>query len=267
MTNKRITELTALDGDDVADNDVLAIVDVSDTTMAASGTTKKITVAELVTDSALTNKFWPNSSTALTGANLANTDRLAVLDVGTPDVPKYIEADQLAQGSQFSSRYKSLTSERLWLPATSFVAIEGSPTLSTLNTSAAASKTAAFLMDSATTEGITGSFITPASWSTIDLYVWWSNAGAGSGDVAWAMADDTFGDADSTDAHTGYQPSPAAIAAPAQFVIKRSKFNTSARGVTSNEMHRVQILRYGADAADTLGNDIGVLALEIVRAS
>jgi multidrug efflux pump subunit AcrA (membrane-fusion protein) len=109
MTNKRITELTALDGDDVADNDVLAIVDVSDTTMAASGTTKKITVAELVTDSALTNKFWPNSTTALTGANLANGDKLAVVDVGSPDVAKYITADQLAQGSQFSTRYASTT--------------------------------------------------------------------------------------------------------------------------------------------------------------
>jgi hypothetical protein len=108
MTNKRITELTALDGDDVADNDVLAIVDVSDTTMAASGTTKKITVAELVTDSALTNKFWPNSTTALTGANLANGDKLAVVDVGSPDVAKYITADELAQGSQFSSRYRPI---------------------------------------------------------------------------------------------------------------------------------------------------------------
>jgi multidrug efflux pump subunit AcrA (membrane-fusion protein) len=129
MTNKRITELTALDGDDVADNDVLAIVDVSDTTMAASGTTKKITVAELVTDSALNNKFWPNSSTALTGANLANTDRLAVLDVGTPDVPKYIEADELAQGSQFSSRYQPQANDAIWLGAGLFGAAAGSPSL------------------------------------------------------------------------------------------------------------------------------------------
>jgi hypothetical protein len=66
-------------------------------------------VAELVTDSALTNKFWPNSTTALTGANLANGDKLAVVDVGSPDVAKYITADELAQGSQFSSRYAAVT--------------------------------------------------------------------------------------------------------------------------------------------------------------
>jgi hypothetical protein len=135
MTNKRITELTALDGDDVADNDVLAIVDVSDTTMAASGTTKKITVAELVTDSALTNKFWPNSTTALTGANLANGDKLAVVDVGSPDVPKYITADELAQGSQFSSRYAAVTDfpDAAWTSWTPSVS-SSSGTITTLGT-------------------------------------------------------------------------------------------------------------------------------------
>lgn len=43
--------------------------------------------------------------TALTGANLANGDQFLVTDVGSPNVSKSITADELAQGSQFLSRY------------------------------------------------------------------------------------------------------------------------------------------------------------------
>lgn len=47
MTDKRISELTSITGAGLADGDLLTVVDVSDTTMAASGTNKKITKAEL----------------------------------------------------------------------------------------------------------------------------------------------------------------------------------------------------------------------------
>lgn len=47
MTAKTITQLTALAAADAASADVLPIVDVSDTTMAATGTTKKITLTDL----------------------------------------------------------------------------------------------------------------------------------------------------------------------------------------------------------------------------
>jgi hypothetical protein len=48
--------------------------------------------------------------TALTGADLANGDQFLVTDVGSPNVSKSITMDELAQGSQFSSRYASSTS-------------------------------------------------------------------------------------------------------------------------------------------------------------
>jgi hypothetical protein len=47
MTDKKITQLTALTGANTVAGDQLAIVDVSDTTMSASGTTKKIALSEL----------------------------------------------------------------------------------------------------------------------------------------------------------------------------------------------------------------------------
>jgi hypothetical protein len=48
VADAKITDLTALTGASVATGDLLPIVDVSDTTMAASGTDKKITIAELL---------------------------------------------------------------------------------------------------------------------------------------------------------------------------------------------------------------------------
>ena len=47
MADTKITALTALTGAD-PENDVIPIVDVSDTTMAASGTTKKISVNNIL---------------------------------------------------------------------------------------------------------------------------------------------------------------------------------------------------------------------------
>ena len=44
----KITELTALTGAAAADGDLLEVVDVSDTTMAGTGTNKKIALDELV---------------------------------------------------------------------------------------------------------------------------------------------------------------------------------------------------------------------------
>lgn len=47
MADTKLSALTAITGDIVASTDLAGVVDVSDTTMAASGTDKKITVAEL----------------------------------------------------------------------------------------------------------------------------------------------------------------------------------------------------------------------------
>lgn len=47
MADSKLTALTALTGANVASNDVLEITDISDTTMDASGTSKKINASEL----------------------------------------------------------------------------------------------------------------------------------------------------------------------------------------------------------------------------
>jgi hypothetical protein len=263
MTNKRITELTALDGDDVADNDVLAIVDVSDTTMAASGTTKKITVAELVTDSALTNKFWPNSSTALTGADLANTDRLAVLDVGTPDVPKYITADELAQGSQFTSRFVAKADDFVLVDAGRFEIAAQTPSRGRLGNSGYVG----WLFDQTTGEAIAATTRLPLHFSTFHVDLYWTNAGAGAGDVFWRLGLSMTGDTESLPNYTAGFISFGAVTAPSENVLKVTRLTATARTNQSGELVGIYLDRLANDAADTLGNDCGVVAVLITKAS
>ena len=57
MADTKITDLTALTGANVATTDPLVIVDVSDTTMAPSGTTKKIASSELAIGLGISNSF------------------------------------------------------------------------------------------------------------------------------------------------------------------------------------------------------------------
>jgi hypothetical protein len=53
MANEKISALATLTGADVETDDLLVIVDVHDTTMASSGTDKKLTVAALLEGLAL----------------------------------------------------------------------------------------------------------------------------------------------------------------------------------------------------------------------
>jgi hypothetical protein len=303
MTNKRITELTALDGDDVADNDVLAIVDVSDTTMAASGTTKKITVAELVTDSALKGAFWPNSTTALAGSGVADADKLPILD-GT--VAKYIEASELAQATQFSSRYlqtgataltganlangdkfgvvdvgspdvvKTITADELaqgsqfsgrYKPLASDTIFIGSGSLELSFGSPSLSRngiTPVWNFDASSIETVGTTLVFPPSWATFDAYIMWGNASTGSGNVFWRLARIETVDGGAT--NSGELNYNQTIAAPSVNILKKSSL-ASGLTITAGALSQLEVQRVADDAGDTLGNDAMLRGLLLVRAS
>ena len=77
MADTKITALTALTAADPA-NDVIPIVDVSDTTMAASGTTKKISVNNILGASGTATL----ASATITGALTAGTTTLVAHAAG-----------------------------------------------------------------------------------------------------------------------------------------------------------------------------------------
>jgi len=82
MADTKITALTALTAADPA-NDVIPIVDVSDTTMAASGTTKKISVNNILSSS-------PTASGALTVTGLVTAGSATITGNLTVDSPTLV---------------------------------------------------------------------------------------------------------------------------------------------------------------------------------
>lgn len=80
MANTKISALTAIDGASLATGDLLVAVDVSDTSMASSGTTKKTTVSDVAAAVTALAEFLGLADVDVTG--LADGDTF-VFDAGT----------------------------------------------------------------------------------------------------------------------------------------------------------------------------------------
>lgn len=57
MSDEKTTNLSSITGANLADNDLVMVVDVSDTTMAATGTNKKVTLNEFAQDSTFSSRY------------------------------------------------------------------------------------------------------------------------------------------------------------------------------------------------------------------
>lgn len=200
---------------------------------------------------------------ALSGSNLANGDLFPVVDVSdttmSPDGTNfYITADELAQGSQFSSRYAKAANAVVWLPAQSAVPSVGSPSLGRVN-----GRTPCYLMDQSTNEQINWAWAVPTDWVTMSVELWWSNAGAGSGNVVYELRGSEDGDAETPTDVAGLAAG-AALTAPAQDVIKKSVLVASYT-LGGDYMGHLRINRLAADAGDTLANDAAYIGIMLRR--
>lgn len=150
---------------------------------------------------------------------------------------------------------------RIWIPASDFAATQGAPTLDDLTNNV----WLAWLLDPGSAEGITTNIFTPADWATMDIDLWWTNAGAGSGNVVWEVRYPvTKGDGETMSGTV--TATESTIAAPTQLVIKKSTYFAGV-AVDTNEMFTLAVRRIAADGADTLGNDVGVLGVMLRKAS
>jgi hypothetical protein len=201
--------------------------------------------------------------TALTGVNLANSDELYVVDVGSPNVSKKITANELAQGSQFSSRYQAIAGDSLWIPANAWGLWTGSPTLGNNGPGA----WPGWKLDASTDEGIATTAWFPSSWTTFHMDVYWTNDGAGSGDVRFTSYRLRFGSGDSIN-NLGISAG-STHTADIEDDIVISRVITSASDAWSNpgDPWWLAILRDADNAADTLANDIAIIGVLLVRAS
>lgn len=181
-------------------------------------------------------------------------------------VTSYVTGDELAASAPFSSRYKPLASDRRFLQPGVFETTVGTPTKGTLgNATSGVRRIGAILFPASGDTVIVGTFMWPVGWSTATAHLWWSNAGAGAGAVYWFVTVDEFADGESTD-KTGTTILNAAVTAPAQYVALRTNLGSAFSG-TTGEVVRFTVQRAGDVAGDTLGNNCGLLGIELVRAS
>ena len=98
----------------------------------------------------------------------------------------------------------------------------------------------------------------------VDMY--WTNAGAGSGDVVWSGLRQERADGEDLTAGDITMFANTTVTAPAQNVLKVTRIGTSIT-LTASDFHGFYVTRLGANAADTLGNDCTFLGLLLTRAT
>lgn len=201
------------------------------------------------------------------GSQVANNDILGIIDVGSPNISEQIIVNEFAQAPQFTSRYAPLASNALWVPAGAMAPQSGSPTLGTLGATASTfERTGVWLLDPDAIENVEATVIIPQGWTTANVFLWWSNADAGAGDVRWSVFGRAYADATTT-AATTLTLSTTTITAPAQYIAQRSQVGTNVTSMSAGTVYRISVTRSATNVADTLTNDVGVIGLEIVRAS
>ncbi len=163
-----------------------------------------------------------------------------------------------------SGASSTIETAHMWLPSNIWKGAVGAPADSYLPSSPSTDRWQAWLLDAASEEGIVATVSVPTWWQTMDVELWWSNAGAGAGDVVWRVYSKTAIDAGSMTSSSAATQTTAT--APAQNVMK---VTTIASGitVTRDALMMLQIRRVAADGSDTLANDAGVMAVRLKRAS
>lgn len=152
----------------------------------------------------------------------------------------------------------------LFLPAGRFDLREGTPALGAVNV------WTVWLFDAAGSEGVVVTFgrgEIPPNWLTYSVEILWANTAATAGNVVWQIgsaAPRGEGDTVTVDVNT----TTAAVAAGTTAVVIRTPVSGTHNVPTATDpLGFLRVIRLGADAGDTLGNDAGLLGLRLLRAT
>ncbi|WP_416954507.1 hypothetical protein ACNKF0_19685 [Nocardioides sp. T5] len=119
------------------------------------------------------------------------------------------------------------------------------------------------MLDSAASEIVAATIELPRSWNNYAIDAVWTNVGAWAGNVVLRCDNATRGTGETI--ATPGSAVPVTAAAGAAGVIMTTTLIASAPN-TTGELLVLGVVRAGADAADTLANDIGLLGLRLRRA-
>jgi hypothetical protein len=181
---------------------------------------------------------------------------------GTASITAGMIADRRTAAG--NAAYVAKAGSVILVPAQQMIATFGAPTLSGIG-AAGDKMQAAWLLDAAAAENLTGQIHIPQGWATVDVALWWTNAGTGTGDVKYHLITNVLADA-GTLGGSNVVTSPGASAAPGHNVAKLDLLATGL-AVSANKIFGFRLQRDGGNAADSLPNDCGVVAVEIRRAS
>lgn len=156
--------------------------------------------------------------------------------------------------------------QSLFIPATSFVTVSGSPTL----TGAAPVAYPRWLLDRDTTEIINTVIMPPIGWTTAKVRLYWTAEATNAGvarlefrSLPVKVAGDVL--------NTGETAQAMNLSVPNQAVLTITEFPTAIAVATADVANRpllqFSIRRAGADANDNYSTDVGIIGIALVKAS
>ncbi len=275
--------------------DELPVVDKSDTTQAATGTTKKILYSTLVTaftpaDASTTAKGiveLATSAETITGTdtvravtpagaaaayqpldsdltNWAGKTTPSGTVVGTTDSQTMINKGIDASSNTITNITAAMITNRtrsIWLPVSCWGAVLGSPVRSVDSTD----NTVAWLFDAAASEAISSEFfVVPKDFvasSNIDVIAYFAMVSATSGNVV-IQTQSAFVTA--TESITGANDiGSVTVSVPGTADTLKSNTWSGVSGLTAGDIIKMRFIRLGNDASDTATGDLQFLGMEI----
>jgi hypothetical protein len=185
------------------------------------------------------------------------------------DVPPEVGAFCIAQGdfvSEPAATFGSVINgvdftggKEIFIHAPDLNAMGENPTLGLV-----AFRWQAWMIDPNTNEQIRSQIKFPVGWTHINIDLFWSNPGSGSGNVKFQLI---FTDAaNGADLSNDAVVTTQTLAAPSQERLSINRLS-SAYAIVADKMYGFRISRSASDAADTLPNDAAILGFLFSRSS
>lgn len=190
---------------------------------------------------------FPTTATALyTGTPFAT--------LGQEDRMEVRSADPIGMATEWA--VPKVQTSKLWFPATDFEIITGTPTLGVQQL------TPVWLFDASVVEVVGLSVMLPSWWLTASIGFRWANAGAGTGDVAWAFRYDFIAAGQTMGTYTSLFQN----AIPAGLVdVVVDQTQTGAITNVANQAMLARLERNASTGTDTLANDAALIGIEFTR--
>lgn len=106
----------------------------------------------------------------------------------------------------------------------------------------------------------------PSHWTTYDVILEWMDISTTGGDVVWRVQHGTFGNGEAVSAASLTDAAKVTATTSGQYTRVVTTL-ASGLSVVSTETLALRIVRFGGDAADTLGNDAAVSGVVLKKAS